>query len=526
MDATGPDHPPATTPEAILAALRLGDAPTPEAEDDATDRLVRGFAPDTLRRALRPRLADLDAADGGVVLRLLEAFLDPGLADDLARALVDQPDLAADRAWEALAVLDGAGRLAEFPELVERWDELNDAIDPGDAASGLAEQLEEEPGGSWVALEGLGAIDPATRTEIIASLADAPAGPGLVAFLRILAHAHDDATRAAALDALLAPDRSDDHHARAWAELAVDHFDPRVRDRARRRLLAAGRSDVEVEALVRATAGAAAEAEPELVGSLVTAVDGAGRGTVVLAGRHRGEWVVASFACDVARGIVGVRGQVGDDPSIVATGFDDLAAGDPGERIEDDPGLAVALLGGSWLLSGPATNPALRYWIERTVGPRFDPRPFAGPFDADDVVSESLAHLAEPSWAILEACPTWVDRSPATFDQAEAITLRAGDLPPDPRRDAGAFRYLFEHHLIGRMDHHRRLLLWMASFWHAQGDDDLARSALALAWQLADPQNAVPNHPFIVALATKSLAAAQADLRRGVDPRRPAQSSR
>ena len=519
MDATGPAHPPATTPEAILAALRRLAEPTPEAEDDALDRLVRGYEPAALRRALRPRLGALDDGDGGVVLRLLEAFLDPGLAADLARALVGQPDLAADRAWEALAVLDGAGRLADFPELVERWDELNDAIDPGDAALGLAEQLEEEPAGSWVALEGLGAIDPATRTEIIASQADAPAGPGLVSFLRLLAFAHDDATRLAALDVLLGPARDDDDHRRAWAEVAADHFDPKVRDRARRRL-AVDRPDVDVEDYIRATTAPAARPDPELVGSLVTAVDGAGRGSVVLAGRDRGAWVVAAFACDVERGLTGIRGQVGDAPSIVASFFDDFAATAAGERIEDDPDVAIALLGESWRLSGPGTNPALRYWIERTVGPRFTPPPFFGPFNADDVISESLTLLAGASWAILEACPTWVDRSRATFDQAEAIILRAGGLPPDPRRDAGAFRYLFEHHLIGRLVHYSRLLLWMASFWNAQGDDDLARSALALAWQLADPQNAVPNHPFIIALATKSLAAAQADLRRGVDPRR------
>ena len=40
----------------------------------------------------------------------------------------------------------------------------------------------------------------------------------------------------------------------------------------------------------------------------------------------------------------------------------------------------------------------------------------------------------------------------------------------------------------------------MASFWHASGDPDLARSALALAWQLSDPQHAVPAHPFTVEL--------------------------
>ena len=60
----------------------------------------------------------------------------------------------------------------------------------------------------------------------------------------------------------------------------------------------------------------------------------------------------------------------------------------------------------------------------------------------------------------------------------------------------------------------------MASFWQAAEANELGRSAYALAWQLSDAQHAVPGHPFTVALATRSLTAAQADLRLGIDPRR------
>ncbi len=518
---------PAATPESILTALRGDPALDPEAEERYLDRLVEQFTPLELERAIRSRLRFLGDADGGVILRLLEARLESELIEELAPALIQQPDLAPDRAWEALALLESAGRLDRYPELVERWDELNDALDPADASDSLAAQLEEEPEGSWVALEGLGAIDPTTRREIIASLADAPAGPGLVAFLRLLAHAHDDSTRAAALEALFDPNRDDPAHRQAWAEVAADHFDPKVRDRARRRLAIGGHSDTAIEATIARSLESPERPRPELVGSLVTSVDGSGLGSIVLASRDRATWVVASFTCDVERGIGVVKGQVGPDPSIIAGFFDEFATVERRELIEDDPELASSLLAGSWLLSGPATNPALRFWIERTIGPTFRPRPFVGPFDPDDVVAEALAMLAEPSWSILEACPSWVDRSSLTFDLAESIILRSGDAPPDPRRDAGAFRYLFEHHLIGRLDHYRRLLLWMSSFWNAAGDADLARSAVALAWQIADPQNAVPGHPFIVALATKSLAAAQTDLHRGIDPRKsPARSGR
>jgi len=59
------------------------------------------------------------------------------------------------------------------------------------------------------------------------------------------------------------------------------------------------------------------------------------------------------------------------------------------------------------------------------------------------------------------------------------------------------------------------MLLWMGWVWHASGRLELARSAFALAGQLSDDQYAVPSHPFTVALATRSLRAAQESLRRG-----------
>ena len=62
----------------------------------------------------------------------------------------------------------------------------------------------------------------------------------------------------------------------------------------------------------------------------------------------------------------------------------------------------------------------------------------------------------------------------------------------------------------------------MASFWEASGDEELGHSALTLAWQLSDPQHAVPSHAFTVALTTRSLAMAQENLARGIDPRRTA----
>ncbi len=120
---------------------------------------------------------------------------------------------------------------------------------------------------------------------------------------------------------------------------------------------------------------------------------------------------------------------------------------------------------------------------------------------------------------MLDACPTWLERSALTFELAEEITLREGSFAPDPIRDAGAYRFLFEHLLVHRLEMYRRMLLWMAWVWQGSGRPELSRSAFALACQLSDEQYEVPSHPFTVALSTRSLQAAQDILRTTEDPR-------
>jgi len=511
MDELPTGDPTPDSPEAILGALRAHREWGEEVREAQLARLVERFPVDRLREAARDRLGELGGLDGEAVLRLVEAFATPELLVELAGALEAQPDLAPELAWGALALLEAAGILEAHPELTSRWEELNETFEEGAPLGTLVDQLEEEPEGSWVALQGLGAVEPEVRAEIIAGLADFPTGPGLVAFLRILAFAHEPTTRAAALQAL--GSRDDAEHRAAWAEIAHDHPEPEVRDRARRIL------GPDPDAAIAGALDRPSRARPEGVGELVTALGGSGRGSIALASRDRGRWVVASFACDVWRGVVEVIGQVGDDPAAASLIFEETSAEGRRDVVEDAPGLASGLLAGSLWLSGPEASPALRYWLERTVGPEFRARPFAGLFDDEELASHALAGMAEPSRLILDACPDWVDVSGHTYDLAEEIALRSPEAGPDPRRDAGAYRYLFEHRLVGRLEHYRRMLLWMASFWHASDDPDLARSALALAWQLADPQHAVPAHPFAVELTTRSLAAAQANLGAGLDPR-------
>jgi hypothetical protein len=107
--------------------------------------------------------------------------------------------------------------------------------------------------------------------------------------------------------------------------------------------------------------------------------------------------------------------------------------------------------------------------------------------------------------AVLAACPLWPDSSDLTADLAREISLREGGGAPDPKRDSGAYRYLFEHRLAPRTELYQRMLFWMAAFWGGAGERDLGQAALALAWQLADAQHSVPSHPFFVELTTMSL---------------------
>jgi hypothetical protein len=447
------------------------DEPRRDAE---VERLITRFPPDQLRAALGARLGDLDSSAGEPLLRMVEALATPELLERLAEALLAQPRLSPERAWAALTLLSDAGLLDRCPELAERWDDLNELLEEDDSLEQLAAQIEDDPEGMALALQGLAAIEPEVRAEIIGGLSQLgrEPGPQMLEFLRLLSFAHEPATRAAALGALGG---------------------------------------------LRTTRLPAARPAPRLLHSLVTALDGDGRGLVGLSATDGTARSSAAFVCDVRHGVAEVFGEVVDE-SPLAEAFLHELAGSNARHVRDAPGLAEGLLQGSLLLCGPATTPALRYWLERTLGPAVQPRAFPTPFPDWDPTTMAAEEMAGRAELVLEACPTWRDGSDLTHEIALELLLRAGDSPPDPHRDAGAHRYLFEHQLRGQLELYRRMLLWMASFWQASGDPERGQAALALAVQLSDEQHAVPGHPFTVALLTRSLTAAQADLRSGARP--------
>ncbi len=250
-----------------------------------------------------------------------------------------------------------------------------------------------------------------------------------------------------------------------------------------------------------------------LVGCLVTPIDGHGCGSIAVSASQRGHRRTAAFLCDVRRGIRDAVGDVEPDSSSAGRLIDELSEQFGEACVRDVPELALRLLAGCLMLCGGDATSPVRDWLIGILGSDFRPAAFPAtipgvatpPIDSDDMPMRAMA--------ILDACPTWIDTSPLTCELAREILLREGRVAAHPDRDAGAYRYLFEHRLIHRLELYGRMLLWMAWFWWCSGEPELSRSAQVLALQLSDEQYAVPAHPFTTALTTRSLEAAQAELR-------------
>jgi hypothetical protein len=252
---------------------------------------------------------------------------------------------------------------------------------------------------------------------------------------------------------------------------------------------------------------------------LVTAVDGAGRGSIGLSTSLDARRSTAVFLCDVLEGVLDAVGQLEVESSDAGGLLREVRVQAGGEALEGVPDLALGLLAGSLTLDGTSIPPAVAEWLERTLGPDFQPRPLLAPAVDWATRPMNTEWLLDRAAEILDACPSWLDRSPLTFELAREILLREGRVATDPERDSGAFRFLFEHRIIHGLERYRRMLLWMAWFWEAGGDGELARSAQVLAWQLTDEQYAVPSHPFAVALTARSLDAAQEKLQNSAKAR-------
>jgi hypothetical protein len=257
---------------------------------------------------------------------------------------------------------------------------------------------------------------------------------------------------------------------------------------------------------------------PRLMRCLVTPVDGSGRGSIGLSVSNAVERRTAAFLCDVRSGICDALGEVEPESDMAGGLLDELEDQADSDCARDAPDLALGLLSGSLTTCANAVPPTVREWLDLMLGPEFQASAVPATIGGIDPSSISTTEMAMRVRGLLEKCPSWLDLSPLTIQLAEEIRLREGSPSPDPTRDSGIYRFLFERRLIGRLELYRRMLLWMAWFWKSSGLNDLSTLALACATELSDEQYAVPSHPFTVELTTRSLLAAQQLSRSRIDP--------
>ncbi len=455
------------TPEQILDSLRDHVEWTETERDAAFDRMIQSADLDVLETVAVLRLGNLALADGDAVLRLIEAIGSEDVLTALGQALLGQSDLSADRDWHALSILSDAERLGEWPDLAERFAELEEIFEEADTSSleEWAATMQDDPDGVWVALHGLSMVEPAIRPSIVASLANVPLNDGLIGFLEVLAGGPDQDLRRAAREVLERQDSSPTKRIQVASEAALTR--PHTIDRC-----------------------------------LVTGLDGEGRGVICIA-TNRGIARSAIFECDITRGIFSVVGEesLNQDWSQV------LSLRPETEYLIDRPELTVSLLAGLVGIAGPDLPSHVTDWLDQLFGQVLTPHPFPGTIEGFDPATVHHGLLPSLAAEVVQACPTWIDQSSLTLELAKELTGKTYQ-SADPVRDAGAYRYLFEHRLVGRLETYRRMLYWTSAFWNAQERTELAQAALTFAWQLSDAQHSVPANPFVVELTTRSLNAA------------------
>jgi hypothetical protein len=374
----------------------------------------------------------------------------------------------------------------------------------------IADQLERDRDECWQALEGLQSVELELRLSIIEGLSRQGPRPGALALLRLLSTARDPATRGAALAAI--PCEAGERN------VATTSRGPAVSvgrlDRAGRGIAQFGGDQQQANATTTP-----ASPGPWPLSCLVAPVDGRGRSSIVVSVHRMAQRRTAAFLCDLQKGICDVIGEVERGLALPGSLIEEVNDQTGAGCVRNVPELALGLLAGSLMLCGTSVPLAVRDWLDGTLGPAFRPAGLPTKIPGLDVSSILAEEMPGRVSALLDACPSWLDGSVLTFELAEEIRLREGRLAADPDRDAGAYRFLFEHRLIQRLELYGRMLLWMAWLWRFSEQADLSRTALSLACQLTDEQFAVPSHPFTVELTTRSLKAAQGRLGTPNDPR-------
>ena len=108
-------------------------------------------------------------------------------------------------------------------------------------------------------------------------------------------------------------------------------------------------------------------------------------------------------------------------------------AGRRSTRCEDPPELALGLLAGCLMLNEPPVASRGGRLARGDARPGLPAPPFPGPRRRVRHRAEETGLLALASGELLDACPSWLDGSPLTFELAEEIFLREGRVTADRR---------------------------------------------------------------------------------------------
>jgi hypothetical protein len=371
----------------------------------------------------------------------------------------------------------------------------------------IVARLEEDPEECWPAIEALSEVEEEVRRQVLGALVAYRDRPGVHRLLHLLERTRDPVVKEAGTSGFpqdLGPAdvdrRRDDSQVGCVASVPIpaSAILPVLP-------VDGGGRDPMVEPGISSA---------RIVRSLVAALDGEGGGMIIVSTTDQGYRRTAAFRCNVRRGLLDVAGEVEKEHPSAGRLLDEWIHQAEGDFVLDVPELAVRLLAGSLRLSRHQVPSVVRAWLDATIGPGALSAGLPTAFPIPVIQAIADVDLAARANLVLDACPDWLDRSALTYELGEEIALREGETTPDPLRDGGAYRYLFEHRLIGRLDLYARMLLWMGWVWDAAGRVELSRSAFALAGELSDEQHAVPSHPFTVSLTTRSLQAAQAELLR------------
>ena len=163
---------PPDRPEDLLDAIECAASWSEEERRAYFDRWVGRFSAETWRSCVRSRLDRLNSPAAEAILRVIEVHGDDDLFNALVETLRTREDLPPERVWEALDVLDGAGKLEDHADLAERRDEVEGWLETEEEiVAELVDTLETDEDGPEIVARALENVEPEVRRDVLENLA-------------------------------------------------------------------------------------------------------------------------------------------------------------------------------------------------------------------------------------------------------------------------------------------------------------------------------------------------------------------